>query len=177
MQCIMGLDTLELYVEDKRQAWEKQKTNIERQKEEVQEQLSKLQQKRRQYSWQQAEGIITEEELLAAHRQLRSEEGILNGQLKRLEDFSGEPSPPDKATFEKLAAYWRGDIVGELDIASDELRANFAELFDLYVTVHPKESSEGYYFDITANIPLEMEGNTVSAYDMVFNPSRGGYRG
>ena len=174
VQCIMGLDTLELVVEDKRQAWEKQKANMERQIKEVREQLSKLQHKRRQYSWQQAEGIITDEELLTAHKQLRSEEGILNGQLKRLEEFSGEPSPPDKATFEKLAAFWRGDIVGELDIASDELRAKFAELFDLYVTVHPKKSSEGYRFDITANIPLEMEGNTVSAYDMVFSPSRRG---
>jgi len=177
VQCIMGLDTLELYVEDKRQAWEKQKANIGRQTEEIREQLSKLQQKRRQYSWQQAEGIITDEELLAAHRQLKSEEGILNGQLNRLEEFSVEPSPPDKATFEKMAAYWRGDIVGELDHASDELRTNFAELFDLYVTVHPKKSSEDYSFDISANIPLEMEGNTVSAYDMVFNPPGGGYRG
>ena len=76
-----------------------------------------------------------------------------------------------------MAAYWRGTTVGELDIASDELRAKFAELFDLYVTVHPKKSSEGYRFDITANIPLEMEGNTVNAYAMVFNPSRGGLRG
>ena len=67
--------------------------------------------------------------------------------------------------------------MGELDHASDELRANFTGLFDLYVTVHPKKSSEDYSFDITANIPLEMEGNTVSAYDMVFAPSRGGYRG
>jgi len=177
VQCIMGLDTLELAVEDKRQAWERQKANIERQVKEVREQLSKVQQKRRQYSWQQAEGIITDEELLAAHRQLRSEEDILNGQLKRLEEFNCEPSPPDRATFEGLAAYWRGDIVGELDIATDELRAKFAELFDLYVTIHPEKSSEGYRCDITANIPLEMEGNTVSAYDMVFNPSRGGYRG
>jgi len=115
--------------------------------------------------------------LLTAHKQLRSEEGILNGQLKRLEEFSGEPSPPDKATFEKLAAFWRGDIVGELDHASDELRTKFAELFDLYVTIHPEKSSKGYYFNITANIPLEIEGNTISAYDMVFTPSRGGHRG
>jgi len=145
---------------------------MERQIKEVREQLSKLQKKRRQYSWQQAEGIITDEELLTAHKQLRSEEGILNGQLKRLEEFSGEPSPPDKATFEKLAAFWRGDIVGELDHASDELRAKFVELFDLYVTIHPEKSSKGYRFGITANIPLEMDGNTVSAYDMVFNPSK-----
>ncbi len=177
VQCIMGLDTLELFVEDKRQAWEKQKANMERQIKEVREQLSKLQHKRRQYSWQQAEGIITDEELLAAHRQLRSEESILNGQLRRLEEFSGEPSPPDRATFEKLAAYWRGAIVGELDAASDELRAKFAELFDLYITIHPEKSSEDYRFGITANIPLEMEGNAISAYDMVFNPWRGGLKG
>ena len=71
----------------------------------------------------------------AANKQLRSEEDVLNGQLARLEEFSGEPSPPDKATFERLANYWRGDLVGELDHASDELRAKFAEFFDLYITV------------------------------------------
>ena len=135
MQCLLGLDTLELIVEDKRQAWEKQKANMDRQIKEVREQLSKLQRKRRQYSWQQAEGVITDEELLAAHKQLRSEEDVLNGQLNRLEEFSGEPSPPDRATFEKLANYWRGALVGELDNASDELRAKFAEFFDLYITV------------------------------------------
>ena len=85
-------------------------------------------------------------------------------------------SIPVTVTFEKMAEYWSGDIVGELDTASEELRAKFAELFDMYVTVHPKTSSEGYRFDITANIPLEMEGNTVSAYDIsdlssLFNPS------
>jgi hypothetical protein len=177
VQCLLGLDSLELIVEDKRQAWQKQRASIERQIHGVREQLSKLHQKRRQYSWQQAEGIITEEELLAAHRQLRSEEGILNGQLNRLEDFSGEPAPPDRATFEKMANHWRGYLVGELDHASDELRAKFAEFFDLYVTVHPESSSNGYHFNITANIPLEMEGDTVSAYHMVFSPSRGGLRG
>ncbi len=177
VQCLLGLDSLELMVDDKRQAWEKHKANMDKQTKEVREQLSKLQRKRRQYSWQQAEGIITDEELLAAHRQLRSEEDILNGQLKRLEEFSGEPSLPDKATFEKLVDFWRGDLVGELDHASDELRAKFAEFFDLYITVYPNESSKGYYFNIMANIPLEMEGDAVNAYDMVFTPSRGGYRG
>ncbi|MFC1943525.1 hypothetical protein ACFLWO_02975 [Chloroflexota bacterium] len=68
-------------------------------------------------------------------------------------------------------------MVGELDNASDELRAKFAEFLDLYITVHPKESSKGYYFNIMTNIPLEMEDNTVNAYGMVFNPPRGGYRG
>ncbi|MFC2008067.1 hypothetical protein ACFLT0_00020 [Chloroflexota bacterium] len=68
-------------------------------------------------------------------------------------------------------------MIGELDNASDELKDKFAEFFDLYITVHPEKSSKGYRFDITANIPLDIEDNTVSAYDMVFTPSRGGYRG
>jgi hypothetical protein len=173
VQCLLGLDTLELMVDDKRHAWEKQKASMDRQIKEVREQLGKLQRKRRQYSWQQAEGVITDEELLSAHKQLRSEEDVLNGQLNRLEEFSDEPLPPDKATFERLANYWRGDLVGELDHASDELKAKFAEFFDLYITVHPEESSKGYYFNITANIPLDIEDNTVTAYDMVFTPSRG----
>ncbi len=96
-----------------------------------------------------------------------------------------EPRQPKAAAMptaisgvrKKLADYWRGGLVGELDNASDELRAKFAEFFDLYITVHPKESSKGYSFDITANIPLEMEDNTVNAYDMVFTPSERGTKG
>ena len=112
----------------------------------------------------------------SAHKQLRSEEDVLNGQLMRLKEFGGETSPPDKATFEQLAEYWRGSLVCELDNVSDEIRAKFAEFLDLYVTVRPMKSSKGYGFDITASIPLEMDGNTVNAYDMVFNPPRRGLR-
>ncbi len=155
MQCIVGLDSLQLIVDDKRQAWEKRKATMERQTNKVREQLSKLQRKRRQYSWQHAEGIITDEELLSAHKQLRSEEDVLNGQSMRLKEFSGEPSPPDKATFEKLTEYWRVSLVCEFDHVSDEIKGEFAEFFDLYVTVRPMESSEGYGFDMTLFIPLE----------------------
>jgi hypothetical protein len=112
VQCITDLDALELVVKDKRRAWKAQKANIERQVSRLQEQVSRLQQKRRLYSWQQAEGIITEEELLAAHRQIRSEESILNAQLRRLEEFRGEPVPPDWSMFKKLAEYWAGATTG-----------------------------------------------------------------
>ena len=132
-----------------------------------------MQQKKRQYSWQQAEGIITDQELLIAHRQLKSEEGVLNAQLGRLEAFRGEPSPPDMATFKKLAEYWSGDIAHELWDATDDVRARFAEHFDLYATIHPDKSQDGYHFDLAANIPLEMEGGKPGAYDMVFSPTRG----
>ncbi len=110
--------------------------------------------------------------------------------MKRLKEFSGEPSPPDKATFEKLAEYWRIALICEFDHVSDEIKAKFAEFFDLYVTVRPMESSNGYGFNMTLNVPLEMEGYTPNAYDMlemdgytpnecdmVFSPPRGGLRG
>lgn len=57
------------------------------------------------------------------------------------------------------------------------VRSKFAELFDLYVTVRPMKSSKGYGFDMMLNIPLEMEGYTPNAYDMVLSPPRGGLRG
>jgi len=177
VQCITTLDALELAVKDKRRAWKAQRANVERQVRGLQEQVSRLQQKRRQYSWQQAEGIITEEELLTASKQLKADENILNAQLGRLEEFRGEPAPPDRATFKKLAEYWTGEIAYSLEDAPDDVRARFAELFDLYATIHPDNSRDGYHFDLLANIPLEMEGNKPGAYDMVFSPSRGGHRG
>ena len=174
VQCITHLDALELVIKDKRRAWKAQKASIERQVSGLQEQVSRLQQKRRLYSWQHAEGIITEEELLAAHRQIRSEESILNRQLRRLEEFRGELVPPDWSTFKKLAEYWAGAIAYKLGQASDDVKARFAELFDLCVTIHPDSSRDGYHFDLSANIPLEMEGAKPGAYEMVFSPPRGG---
>jgi hypothetical protein len=81
------------------------------------------------------------------------------------------------ATFKKLAEYWTWEIARGLYNAPDDVRARFAELFELYATIRPDESLDGYYFDLTANIPLEMEGDKPGAYDMVFSPSRGGLRG
>ncbi len=122
----------------------------------------------------QAEGIITEEELRKAHRQIQSEESIINEQLGRMERFRKEPAPPDMATFKRLAEYWTGEIASDLYHASDDARDRFAELFDMHATIRPDSSLDGYHFDLSANIPLEMEGDKPSAYDIVFSPSRGG---
>ena len=150
---------------------------IERQVKVLEEQINRLQQKRRQYSWQHAEGIITEEELRTAYRQIQSEESIIKEQLARLEKFKREPAPPDMSTFKKLAEHWTCEIASKLYNAPDNVRARFAELFDLYATICPDSTRDGYHFDLSANIPLEMEGDKPGAYDMVFSPSRGGYRG
>ena len=143
----------------------------------LEEQVNHLQQKRRQYSWQQAEGIITEEELRTACRQIQSEERIIKEQLIRLEKFKREPAPPDMATFKKLAEYWTEGITSELHYAPDDVKARFAEMFDLQVNIHPNTSRHDYHFDLSANIPLEMEGDKPSGYDIVFSPSARGYRG
>ena len=177
VECMTTLEPLELMVKDKRRAWKAHKKDIERQVGGLQEQVNRLQQKRRQYSWQQAEGIITAEELKVADRQLKSEESLLDEQLGRIEKFRGEPEPLDSATFQKLADYWTGEIGHKLADAPDDMRAGFAELFDLYATLKPDSSGKGYHFALSANIPLEMEGNKPGAYDMVFTPSRGGLRG
>jgi hypothetical protein len=83
----------------------------------------------------------------------------------------------DAAVGKKLAEYWTGEIASKLDHAPDDMKARFAELFDLYATIRPDSSRDGYHFDLSANIPLEMEGDKPGAYDMVFSPSRGGLRG
>ncbi|MBI4188348.1 MAG: hypothetical protein HY529_03975, partial [Chloroflexi bacterium] len=141
VQCITSFEALELAVKDKRQAWKVQKASMERQVPALQEQIERLQKKKRLYSWQQAEGIITGEELLSVHKQLKSGESVLNEQLARLESFKDEPSPPDMATFKKLAEYWSGDIAHELWDATDEMKTKFAELFDRMLPYVPTAHS------------------------------------
>ena len=50
--------------------------NAEQQFKALEEQMTRLEKKRRQYSWQQAEGIISEEELRKAFKQIKSEESV-----------------------------------------------------------------------------------------------------
>ena len=177
IQSMTSFEALELCVKDKRKAWKSQKVKIERQVKVLEEQINRLQQKRRQYSWQQAEGIITEEELRIAYKQIQSEESIIKEQLARLEKFKREPAPPDMATFKKLAEFWPVEIISNLRNAPDDVRARFAEMFDLHATIHPDKSRDEYHLDLSANIPLEMEGDKPSGYDMVLSPSGRGLRG
>jgi DNA invertase Pin-like site-specific DNA recombinase len=174
LECITSFEALELTVKDKRKAWKAQKASMQKQIKNLQEQVERLQKKKRLYSWQQAEEIITEQELLSAYKQIKSEESVLNTQLERLETFKREDPPLDMATFKKLSEYWSGDIVHELYDATDEVKARFAELFDLQASIMPENSPRGYHINISANIPLEMEGDKPGAYDMVFSSSRGG---
>jgi hypothetical protein len=137
----------------------------------IEEQLKHLEQKRRHYSWQQAEGIITDEELRTAFKQIQSEESVIKEQMNRLEQFRREPAPMDMANFKKLAEFWPHEIMSNLHDAPDDVRARFAEMFELYATVRPDGSRDGYHVDLSANIPLEMEGDKPGAYDMVFGSS------
>ncbi|GAI58884.1 unnamed protein product, partial [marine sediment metagenome] len=110
---------------------------MERQVKVLEEQSRRLEKKRRQYSWQQAEGIISEEELRTAFKQIKSEESVISEQIGRLEHFRREPAPMDMATFKKLAEFWPGEIIGNLAKATDDVRARFAEMFDLHAIIRP----------------------------------------
>ena len=171
LQAMTDFHALELCVKDKWHAWKLQKTKIDKQVKTLEEQMRHLEQKRRLYSWQQAEGIISEEELQAAFKQEKSEESVIDEQLDRLEQFRHEPAPMDMATFKQLAEIWSVDIAYNLANAPDDVRTKFAETFDLHATIHPDGSQNGYHVDLTANISLEMDGNKLSAYDMVFRSS------
>jgi hypothetical protein len=105
IQSLTNVDALELCVRDKWGAWKAQKAKIDRQVKAFKEQITRLEQKRRQYSWQQAEGIISEGELRTAFKQVKSEESIINEQLSRLDQFRREPAPIDMATFKALSEY------------------------------------------------------------------------
>jgi DNA invertase Pin-like site-specific DNA recombinase len=177
IDAMTGIAALELCVKDKHRAWKVQKAKIARQVKALEEQARRLEQKRRQYSWQQAEGIINEEELKTAFKQIKSEEGVISEQMSRLEQFRREPAPMDMATFKKLAEFWPVEIMTNLRDTKEDERARFAEMFDLYATVRPEGSMNDYHVDLTANIPLEMDGDKPGAYDMVFGSSRGGLRG
>ncbi|MFC1990357.1 hypothetical protein ACFLVW_07415 [Chloroflexota bacterium] len=54
------------------------------------------------------------------------------------------------------------------------VKGRFAELFDLQATILPDGSRTGYHINLSADIPLEMEGGKHGAYDMMFSPSRRG---
>ncbi|GAJ17500.1 unnamed protein product, partial [marine sediment metagenome] len=110
---------------------------MERQVKVLEEQSRRLEQKRRQYSWQQAEGIISEEELRTAFKQIKSGESVISEQISRLEHFRREPAPMDITTFKKLAEFWPAEIIGNLANATDDVRARFAELFDLHAIICP----------------------------------------
>lgn len=171
IESMTSFDALELAVKDKRLAWRKQKAKIDRESKILEGQLRHLEQKRRQYSWQQAEGIITDEELRIAFKQIQSEEGVVKEQIGRLEQFKREPAPMDMATFKQMAEFWPEEIMINLRHAPDDVRAKFAQTFDLYATVRQDGSKNGYHVDLSANIPLEMEGGKPGAYDMVFGSS------
>ncbi len=177
VECLTSFEALEITVRDKRRKWNVERKKIEQQVKALDEQINRLHKKRRQYSWQQAEGIISQDELRTAYRRIQSEERIIREQLDRLEEFKREPAPPSVAAFRKLAEYWTGEIAGELYKAPDDVKARFAEVFELNATIHPDDSQNGYHINLTANIPLEMEGDKLSGYDMVFSPSGRGLGG
>ena len=73
------------------------------------------------------------------------------------------------------------DIAAEVcsifEVTLEQARADAEEFCQQLIRAGLLKSRDGYHINLSANIPLEMEGDKPGAYDMVFSPSRGGYRG
>ena len=51
-------------------------------------------------------------------------------------------------------------------------------MFDLQVTIDTEDvSRDGYYLNLSSNIPVEIESDKPSGYDMVLSPSGSGTKG
>ena len=154
---LMHSDMLLLAVEGKRKEWEQQKANIDRQVSDIEKQALRLQEKRRLYSWQHAEGIISDKELLGANKGIRGEVELLEKQVADLKQFLDKPAPPDPATLSKWLEWWSAIVATNYQDVSDDIKEKFAEAFDLSVTIFPGDSPQSYRLQLIANISLEIE--------------------
>jgi len=168
---LMNLDVLRLATERRRKEWEQQHTNIENQIQKIGEKVERLQQKRHLYSWQHAEGIISDKELLDANKGIRLEVDLLDKQLGNLQQFLNEPAPLDPTKIDKwLEEWWPAIVAAHCQDTDDEVKAKFADVLDLTATIFPGDSPQSYRLQLTANIPLDVEGIEESAdsLEMVF---------
>jgi len=168
------LDTLLLAVIARRREWEQKSKDIECQHQEIQKQAERLQQQRRLFSWQHAHGIITDKELLNATKDIQAKAGLLEKQLFTLKQFLEEQGPPDLATIKKWMEWWPAVVAVNFENASNDVKETLAEAIDLNVTIFPADSPspDSYRLQLTANIPLSIEGiiESPNKLSMVFTP-------
>lgn len=168
------LDVLNLELERRRGEWKREKAKIECQVNEIQVKIENLQRRRRLYSWQHGEGIIGDREVLDLCKGIQAEAGLLQKQLDTLMRFLNQPSPPSPDKIERLTELWSAVIAIHLEDASDGIRDRLAEILDLGVTIFPGDLACSYRLQLTANIPLEIEGLSESRdkLDIVLPPLR-----
>lgn len=159
---LMHSDMLLLAVVGKRKEWEQQSASIDSQIKEIEKQVSRLQEKRRLYSWQHAEGIITNSELLEINKGMQAEVSLLDKQLSNLRQFLSKPLPPSPEEVRKWLEWWPAVVAANYQDAGDNIKEKFAEVFDITVTIFPGDSLESYRLQLQANIPLEIQGLTES---------------
>ncbi len=176
MSNLMNLDVLLLAVAAKQKDWESRRVGIERQIQGIQVRADKLHQQRRLFSWQHAQGIISDKELLDATKDIQARVGLLEKQLHNLQQFLKEAAPPDPAKIKEWIRWWPAAVAIHYENASDDVKEKLAEALDLTVTVFPADSPlpDSYRLQLTANIPLDTESiiETPDKLQMVFTPPR-----
>jgi len=174
------IDTLLPQFEKRCLEWERERADIENQLKDIGMQLSRLDQKRRALSWQHSEGLITDQELTEAIKEVGPNAELLKKRLAELNCFIERPAPLDIGKIgprlRELMSYLAAT---NYDSADDETKDKLADLYSLVVTVFPSNSPQSYRLQLTASIPLHFEGivETPDRLDVVFASSRGGHRG
>jgi len=176
MSNLMNLDVLLLAVVVKKRDWESKRIGIERQLQEIQVRADKLHQQRRLFSWQHAQGVISDKELLDTTKDIQARAGLLEKQLHNLQQFLKEPAPPDPAKIKEWMRWWPATVAVNYETASDDVKEKLAEALGLTITVFPADSPspDSYRLQLSANIPLDTEGiiETPNKLQMVFTPPR-----
>jgi len=164
---MMNPNTLLLAVADNRKQWEQQMTRVTDQIEEIERQISRLQDKRQRFSWQHANRIIDDDQLLKANKAIQTEFEQLAKQLADLKQFVERPAPPDTSIVSRFLEWWPSVVTANYEDVTDELKESFAEVFDIRVTVFPGLSPASYRLRMMTNIPLEILDESPETLQMV----------
>ncbi len=135
-------------------------------------QFEKLESIRKRLSWQHANGLLSDEQLAEQLRDFAPQYNLLRARCSELKDKVNHPERT--ATFEELkrainqlVSLSRESATGQL--ANDVDKAEFAEKFDLQVTVMPGQLL-GFALKIFATIPLMNPEPQVYSSELVGEP-------
>ena len=154
---LMHLDVVRLQLAKRREEWERKKVDIEHQVEAMEKQAESLKRQHRLYSWQHANGVIGDQELLDAIKGIQGEEGLLLKRLHTLKHFLNDAIPPSPDKVDEWAKLWPVAVALHYENASDDIKDRLAEAIDLTVTVFPGNSQQSYRLQLAAKIPLNVQ--------------------
>ena len=136
--------------------WQKAQNKLRQQIEDLREQLKRLNDKRDRLSWQHAEGLLTNDQLVKRCKAMQSDIAYLGEHISQLEAMAIQPAPPDPEKAAELATEWAALTYGTEFNATEQQKGEVAEDCTLAVTIYPAEDAQ-LRLHIAAKIPLTVE--------------------